>query len=541
MFARCSVLLLVVILLDLAQGQSLPIQYQFSLAADEVLVDACALGDVDGDGRHDFAMVLRKTIFTAPGSTSVVAIENYVDVRSGMTGASIHLHGPFNVTDLEFGDVQAIDVGDVDGDGFADLAIANDLEPTSGLGGTSFRSDVFIFSGFDGSTVHHWEPLASPVAGYGAEIRCGKDFDQDGVLDLLIGQSLGINAGAYAEVRSGATGAVLQSVSCPSGTFMSLDWGDDGDDDGFPEILVSVDNLPLSHGHVHVFRGFNGTFVATVSGATAGDLYGKQLSNVGDVDGDGRDDLLVHGVDRNNALSGIGWLGMHSAQGQLLFSRITLGTGIYSQDRYNPIGDINGDGVADFTTRYEVFSSSQGIHIEFARRVFSGSDGTILADLPIRSSIISDVNGDGIAEFLWCDFDAAAGAAVTVTASSIMGANTYGTAPGALSLSWEPRLDTPEHGDIVVSGATPSAAILVAVSLAPTDSIIGGTPFPLYVSPTPNDLLFTANLMADSTGIFRAFENLREPTLFGFRFYLQAAELSPAPTTTNGLELLFGR
>ncbi|MEE9391744.1 MAG: VCBS repeat-containing protein [Planctomycetota bacterium] len=524
-------------------AQTLPQQFQWTIATPgDFMFDGRPLGDVDGDGRADVASVLRRPIIMGTGMLPTpVAYENHVEIRSGADGSSIATLGPFLTSVLSFVEVEVLDAGDVNGDGHDDIVVANSREPLSFAPGSPLRSDVFVFSGFDGSVIHHWEPVGSPVFGYGADISGGKDFDGDGVFDVLIGQELGFNNGATLEIRSGATGSILQSLSVGTGSYASSDWVGDVNADGILDVAVGTFASPGNKGEVRVLSGFDNSVLLSANGQQNMDYFGSHLSNLGDVNGDGLDDLLVYALDRANlSTPSGGWFGVFEQDGSLIYEIFPAGLDGYSQDRRSSVGDLNGDGVKDFSARLMTQRSPLGPISEFASRIFSGADGSVLSDVPIRGTIVSDTNGDGIAEFMWSTFPNLSLSQPIVTVESFMGVNAYGAAPAALTLAWEPRPQRPQWGDYVVDGATPNAMILAAVSAAPANGTLGGTGLPLYLSPLPADLILTANVMADSSGQYRVFESLSKPALAGFRVYLQVAETSPFLITSNALEVRFG-
>jgi len=198
-------------------------------------------------------------------------------------------------------------LGDVDGDEIADVVVG-----APGNGGA-----VRVLSGDDGSDVH------PPLLGDGDAGNLGQffvagvgDLDGDGVPDVYGGDfgdaTLGPGSGR-AYVWSGASGERLY-------TFAATDPGDglgcgrgggDADGDGTPDLAVgSYSASPggvVQAGFVTVFSGATGEVIRTITGTTEMEQIGFDVVTLGDVNGDGRDDLVLSGAndDRVYVVAGV--------------------------------------------------------------------------------------------------------------------------------------------------------------------------------------------------------------------------------------------
>jgi len=159
------------------------------------------LDDLDGDGRADLAVGAPY----AKGSDGAMLGEVWV-LSSASGKELLRLKG----TDRRgaFGSVLA-PVGDLDGDGKGDLAVA---EPATEDATRSLPGQLYIYSTASGKELRHWTGT-QPGALYGRMVVSAGDLDGDGVDALAIGapwyrRDAGDRFGRV-EFRSAKTGAVL--------------------------------------------------------------------------------------------------------------------------------------------------------------------------------------------------------------------------------------------------------------------------------------------------------------------------------------------
>jgi hypothetical protein len=281
--------------------------------------DMAALGDLDGDGKADFAI---RNVDTPPTSNLV------------FYGRGERLAGTFDVTstaDAVIPPGVASRVGDVDGDGYSDFVLT--LEPVgtgtptdnrlvrgaaARLSGTVALADLsrsrFVVDApcetayvdgalgdLDGDGADDFSLLCVPEPHYSALVQQ--------VHHLFYGRS----AGFPAEVGLTEADAMLQT-SLANLSLRTLTAGADVDGDGVRDLVVTDAALHNHNGGVHVLKG-NGvrlsgivelgvrstTYVgapARLPNCDSGDectrveLVGNELS-VGDLTGDHRADILV--------------------------------------------------------------------------------------------------------------------------------------------------------------------------------------------------------------------------------------------------------
>ncbi len=263
-------------------------------------------------------------------------------------------------------------VGDLNGDGFTDLAVGAPGWPE----GRS-RGAAYLISGGelgeDGVSANLWDADAR-IGGEAAGAELGSalanvgDADGDGVDNLALGAP-GLDGGAGAVfLFQGALRGDLSSddaqtvVLGDAGQELGASVGGGGDLDGLllPDLLVGAPGDAHDTGAVLVFSGGitgeHGPSSASMrlEGAASGDRAGAAVALVGDTDGDGQVDLLVGapGNDSRGADSGVAYLflgplagtaSLTSADATLLAEAAGDGAG----GAVAAAGDTDGDGYDD--------------------------------------------------------------------------------------------------------------------------------------------------------------------------------------------------
>jgi len=306
--------------------------------------DVAHAGDVNGDGQPD--VIVGSPVADDNGDRSGAAW-----VYSATNGHLLHrFHG--RQAYAEFGG--AVDgAGDVNGDGHDDLIVGAHRHDAPGL----LRSGaIWIFSGLSGERLLEvmgqtsFDLFGSTVAGLG-------DVNGDGFSDVAVGAPQFANpatAPGYVDVLSGATGqliwrAVGKNIGDQFGAVVAT--AGDIDGDGLSDVLVSAlqETTLAGQGAVRVLSGLDGSELLAlhdnVPDNTTG--YGVSIAAVGDMNNDGRPELLVGAPASFQFGSNTGQAHLYSgADGQLLHS-----FGSLAMDRFGSAvargGDLDGDGSLD--------------------------------------------------------------------------------------------------------------------------------------------------------------------------------------------------
>ena len=250
-----------------------------------------ALGDINNDGINDFAMSL-------PGSSSTITDIGKVFIYSGADGTLLHVLNGDSPGD-QFGN-RVAPAGDINGDGFADIIVQIrrwNLSPAT--------SRISIYSGLDGSELHNFTGgVEDGIPNRG--ITMVGDINSDGFDDIAYGLTKFISEDNYYEmvsVRSGLDGSELLEILGDTNAIgvsyfgAALAGGADIDGDGIPDIVVGAHffgySLGARNGAVFVYSGADGSLIGEMFGEENFDQFGKSVALVGDVNLDGRNDILI--------------------------------------------------------------------------------------------------------------------------------------------------------------------------------------------------------------------------------------------------------
>ena len=331
---------------------------------------AVAIGDLDGDGRSDIAI-------TVVGGDPVKdnAVYVFLQAADGTLKPG--------VTYLLGTTPGAIEIGDLNGDGRADVVIAISGGIGVMLQNASGTLDPMVSYPTLGST---WN-----------QFKIG-DFNGDGRMDVA-----GLNSNAVGIFLQTATGTLASPVAYAGGgaELAAGDLNSDGRTDlvvrpsqgvGIPNMFVRLQNAD-----------------GTIGSPTPYSLNNNNINNfvvngiaVADLDGDGRSDIVTAGGFSNEYY--VARL-LQSAQGTLDPAAFNTIGSVHTQPFLIKLANLDSKGPNDILLTHPL--SALGVVRQSAPGVFSGEEFYGLPNtsfLQAKAFALGDINGDGLPDVVSADF-----------------------------------------------------------------------------------------------------------------------------------------
>jgi hypothetical protein len=389
-----------------------------------------------------------RCIISAPGSSTSndgVGLFNMVTFSSASQGEYTATVTPLDLADVtpERSDVlpntasqtvtQIFEVGDVDGDGVGDLGVVTGLRGT--WEASTPNTAWGIFPGEAGNSFGS-QPVDVGLGDFPFSQGVG-DVNGDGYADSVVAVSryaAGVDdsyvglAKGIVEIRFGSAAGVAADPDMyllPPTTTLSFAAQilipGDVNGDGFDDIIVSDAHQPDTTGVVYLYLGSaTGDFSTephqTLVGPAGSDAFGGALMSTGDVDGDGKADILVgHGdVSQYGGVTITTFeVFLGTEAGLAETSSGSLETDGWDVFDIHAFGDVNGDGRNDalVSQRTSDFSVSIGVYWGTA----SGAlNETAHGEIPWPEELydgirvvayVGDVNDDTFGDVVACSDD----------------------------------------------------------------------------------------------------------------------------------------
>ena len=365
---------------DIAAGSSAGAHVWFGDASsfggtpDQTLSDSSqptsldAGGDVDGDGEPDLVVgdIAAFHVYYGDGT----GLDTTPDTVSLADGSGTTLTGG----------------SDFDGDGFSDVAVVQ---------GTPQQISVFYGSatGIDGTT--HDIAKDPATSGYTDTIGAA-DVNGDGFDDLIAGAhadtAIYVHFGSASGISLAADQIIWDTATASFGHSV-FGYGDI-DGDGYEDVGVGSDSsrvLSVFHGSATGLSATAAAQLAEVSGS-----YGVHGGAVGDLDGDGLDDIAVSGHTSSQVFTYLGSsAGITTTHDQLL-QGLSGSHGDMGIDVTG--GDIDGDGFRDILSGSGAYVYvHHGYGDADADGVFSTTDcDDDDASVGAAGTLYQDLDGDGV-------------------------------------------------------------------------------------------------------------------------------------------------
>lgn len=353
------------------------------------------IGDVTGDGRDDFAI-------SAPISNAFQAMKGKVWAFSGANGQRLWMREGDQSAEA-FGWSLA-SAGDADGDGIGDLAIGS---PAWDDGLTMSVGRVVVVSGSSGGTIWQWHETEGG-AQVGIALAGMQDRDGDGRDELAVGAAERSMVVILGSATHGEIDRILGQSSSEFGA--SLARMRDVTGDGMDDLIVGAPRHnagTAQGGGAFVCSGANGNILLPMRGEP-NSHFGWSVAAADDVDGDGRDDVLVGAIYHRIDGVAVGRAELcSSATGHVIRRVNGDSTQRYFGSSVAGLDDLNGDGIGEILIGQEGGMNRPGAGYVFSGEAHAAGEMRVADFQPATTlaarTILADLDGDDAAEMISID------------------------------------------------------------------------------------------------------------------------------------------
>jgi Ca2+-binding RTX toxin-like protein len=432
-------------------------------------------GDINGDGIDD--LIVGANFANGGAGQSYVVFGRSTGFGSVLNLSGLNGTNGFAISGIAAGDQSGISVssaGDVNGDGIDDLIVGAPFADFNGnneigqsyvvFGRSTGFGSVLNLSGLNGTNGFTINGINSGDQS-GISVSSAGDVNGDGIDDLIVGANLAVpngnadtgqsyvvfgrNSGFDPSLNlsglNGTNGFAINGINSGDQSGISVSSAGDVNGDGIDDLIIGAfaasPNGNRSAGQSYVVFGsnsgfapslnlssLNGTNGFAINGIASFDFLGRSVSNAGDVNGDGIDDLIVGANDPNGGAgqsyvvfgrnSGFApSLDLSSLNGINGFAINGIAGVDQSGRSVSSAGDVNGDGIDDLIVganlanggagqSYVVFGRNSGFAPSLNLSTLNGNNGFAINGLNsgdqsgVSVSGAGDVNNDGIDDLI---------------------------------------------------------------------------------------------------------------------------------------------
>ena len=359
-------------------------------------------GDVNADGFSD--LIIGATGYNSNTGRAYVYfggmfIDNIPDVI--MNGESVNNYFGCSVSSAE----------DINGDGYSDII-------AGAYGINSFTGKAYIYLGGEvmNSSADVILTGESVLNYFGNSVSAAGDINGDGFSDVIAG-AYGFNSNTgkayiYFGSESMDTTADLSFTGESANNYFgnSVRTCGDVNGDGYPEVIAGAHGYGSFTGRTYIYDYFmkNEIFPElTLTGPSAGIVFGASVSSAGDVNGDGFPDIIA-GAPAYSSNTGRAYIFFGGISMDNNADIILTGEAISNLfgGSVSSAGDVNGDGFSDVIVGANAYSANTGrTYIYFGGSVMDNTADVIMTgvstyDFGTSVSSAGDVNGDGFSDVI---------------------------------------------------------------------------------------------------------------------------------------------
>jgi hypothetical protein len=319
-------------------------------------------------------------------------------------------------------------LGDLNHDGFDDYLTTAPGYTNS----VSNRGKVYVYSGATGTLFA--SHTGEPGEAFGYSAATAGDVNKDGTLDYIVGGNGAYNPAVrgYARLYSGATHTELYEFEGEPGASFGSGVSGVGDvnGDGFDDVVVGSEWYsstlgsppPNGTGRIYLYSGANGALLWEREGTAAGDWLGSGVGSVSDVNNDGVRDVVASARRANNR-NGLAYV-FSGVDGTTVFTLTP--TAPFSQS--NTFGQFFAFGAGDFNNdnQEDIYIGDYGAANGDGRvYLYSGEDGSLIRAIDALEPGEGIGGGRGVPDLNGDGFDDLIIAAYTSGAGAPGGGKVY--------------------------------------------------------------------------------------------------------------------